>query len=677
MAEGPFCPADMISYWKLDETSGTTYADYYNGNAATCPGTGQCPTPTTGRANGGQAFDGNDRIDVAADASFDWGADESFSIEFWMSRSGSLTANEVIVGRQGPTHPEPHLWVGAAYGDWVGYEDVAAFCLYEDSDTGECVTGETVVTGGGWHHIVAVHDADARELRIYVDGTEDGSIGEPGYPDYSAGFATTTALNIGWLNYGGGYYYNGTVDEVAIYDKALSEAEIQQHYDRGVAGRGYCFNPLIAIDKVANPSTAYVDDEVTYTYTLTNPGDDPLANVIVSDDQCRPVNFVEGDDNSDDALDPEETWTYACSINASVDITNTATATGTDSLGGTVSDTSTVFVNVISPDIDIAKTADRTIIYPGQAITYTYTVINLGDDPLTSVGVSDDMCNPVTLVSGDEDWDRVLDLDETWTYTCSAILSVDTLNTAVVTSTDSAGNIVSATVTTFVDVINPEIDIAKTANPMTIYAGDRVTYTYTVTNPKDDPLSNISVSDDHCNPGDLQSGDTNGNDKLDPGEIWIYGCSTTVDQDTINTATAEGINSLGDPVSDTAVASVNVINPDVDVTIAANPIRVQTGEWVTYTYTVANPGDDPLSGVTVSDDHCATVAFVGGDANLDGVLDLAESWVYRCSRALLENTTSTALVESVDSLGNAVNDTAVITVYVGHFVFLPIILNGK
>ena len=81
--------------------------------------------------------------------------------------------------------------------------------------------------------------------------------------------------------------------------------------------------------------------------------------------------------------------------------------------------------------------------------------------------------------------------------------------------------------------------------------------------------------------------------------------------------------------------------------------------------------------MTVSDDHCATVALVGGDANLDGVLDLAELWVYRCSMALLESTTSTALVESIDSLGNAVSDTAMITVYVGRFVYLPIILNSK
>ena len=271
VAAAIICPADMISYWRLDETSGTTYEDYYDGNAATCPDTVRCPTPTTGRVDGGQTFDGNDRIKVPADVSFDWGADESFSIEFWMSRPGSLAGNEVIVGRQGPTHPEPHLWVGAAYGEWVGYQDVTAFCLYEASDTGACITGDTIVSGGGWHHIVAVHDADARQLRLYVDGAEDASIGEPDYPGYSTGFTTTTALNIGWLNIGGGFYYNGTLDEVALYDRALSTGEIRRHHYEGLVGRWYCQAGTYAPQIFSTPITEAGTYEL-YSYDVEAAG---------------------------------------------------------------------------------------------------------------------------------------------------------------------------------------------------------------------------------------------------------------------------------------------------------------------------------------------------------------------------------------------------------------------
>jgi hypothetical protein len=117
-----------------------------------------------------------------------------------------------------------------------------------------------------------------------------------------------------------------------------------------------------------------------------------------------------------------------------------------------------------------------------------------------------------------------------------------------------------------VDVIDPEIAVVKRADPTSIYAGDIVTYTYTVTNPGDDPLSDVRVSDDKCGSANPAGGDENENYDLDPGEVWTYTCSTVLNSDTLNTATAAGIDSAGGIVSATDTAFVNVVD-DLSLTI--------------------------------------------------------------------------------------------------------------
>jgi hypothetical protein len=68
---------------------------------------------------------------------------------------------------------------------------------------------------------------------LYVDGALDIAEDQA----YNAGFGSTSAvLNIGYL--AGGSRFGGLLDEVALYDRALTGDEIQDHYDDGLAGRG-------------------------------------------------------------------------------------------------------------------------------------------------------------------------------------------------------------------------------------------------------------------------------------------------------------------------------------------------------------------------------------------------------------------------------------------------------
>jgi len=101
------------------------------------------------------------------------------------------------------------------------------------------------------------------------------------------------------------------------------------------------------------------------------------------------------------------------------------------------------------------------------------------------------------------------------------------------------------------------IHVTKTASRTTLTGSGSVTYTYRVTNPGTYVLDAITVTDDKVSPVVYQSGDTNGDNRLQPGEIWIYTATTNIDVTTTNTGTASGTQG-GVTVTGTATARVVV-----------------------------------------------------------------------------------------------------------------------
>ena len=87
-------------------------------------------------------------------------------------------------------------------------------------------------------------------------------------------------------------------------------------------------------------------------------------------------------------------------------------------------------------------------------MTFTYAVTNTGQAALSSVGVSDDKCSPVTFVGGDADTDGKLDLSETFTYTCTTAVTTTTKNVATATGSYD-GTTVQATDDLTVNVALP------------------------------------------------------------------------------------------------------------------------------------------------------------------------------------------------------------------------------
>ena len=109
------CPDDIVAYWKLDEVSGPTYADFIGDHDGT--GNVDPAAVALGKVNGAQLFGVNTGIDVPASKAFNWSATESFSVELWVKTDVTPTANKILVGRGQAAADNVFWWVGLNQND--------------------------------------------------------------------------------------------------------------------------------------------------------------------------------------------------------------------------------------------------------------------------------------------------------------------------------------------------------------------------------------------------------------------------------------------------------------------------------------------------------------------------------------------------------------------------------
>ena len=452
-------------------------------------------------------------------------------------------------------------------------------------------------------------------------------------------------------------------------------------------------------------------DTVTYTFTVTNGGNTPLSSVSVTDPLLGGLLTAtpSGDTNTNGVLDVTETWVYVQDYSVTqsdIDtgsITNQATATG-EGVNGTVSDDDTAITTLLESCLD-AIALTKTGVFNDvdtsgcttagiDTVTYTFTVTNGGNTPLSSVSVTDPLLGGLLTAtpSGDTNTNGVLDVTETWVYVQDYSVTQSDIDTGSITNQATAtGEGVNGTVsdddtaiTTLLESCLDAIALTKTGvfndvdtSGCTTAGIDTVTYTFTVTNGGNTPLSSVSVTDPLL--GGLltatPSGDTNTNGVLDVTETWVYVQDYSVTQSDIDTgsitnqatATGEGVNGT---VSDDDTAITTLLESCLDA-IALTKTGVFNDvdtsgcttagiDTVTYTFTVTNGGNTPLSSVSVTDPLLGGLltATPSGDTNTNGVLDITETWVYVQDYSVTQSDIDTgSITNQATATGEGVNGT--------------------
>ncbi|MER8754048.1 hypothetical protein NKH57_33660, partial [Mesorhizobium sp. M1050] len=165
--------------------------------------------------------------------------------------------------------------------------------------------------------------------------------------------------------------------------------------------------------------------------------------------------------------------------------------------------------------VDGATSGDGLTILTGEAISWKYTVTNLGNVALSGVSVSDDQGVVVTPVLsdathnvGDTNLDGLLDTTETWTFTGTGVAGIgaySNIGTATGSFTDTAGHSANPDDTdgsgyfganAAIKIEKVTVDGATSGDGLTILTGEAISWKYTVTNLGNVALSGVSVSDD-------------------------------------------------------------------------------------------------------------------------------------------------------------------------------------
>jgi hypothetical protein len=210
-----------VAHYRLGESSGTAAVDAINGNDGTYQN-----TPTLG-VTGALAGDANTAVTFAsasseyvnrADAAaLDLG--DVFTIELWAKRAS--TGQMVLVQKGTGTDSGYQVWINTSHevrlSDGAG--NVVSFHGAVWSDTTD------------WHHVVFTKNGSTRDA--YFDGVEDTGLATNRTLTDNASDLSIASGN------GGVNYFDGTLDEVALYDVALTATQVLDHYARGKSRNEY------------------------------------------------------------------------------------------------------------------------------------------------------------------------------------------------------------------------------------------------------------------------------------------------------------------------------------------------------------------------------------------------------------------------------------------------------
>jgi len=217
----------LAGYWKLDETTGSSASDSStNGNTGTLVNM-ENGDWTTGQIGNGLDFDGVDEYVTIPDAAMLRPENRSYTVAVWAKPDNINQIGPVVTKRQNGGSSE-QFYMTICGNSVCGSSGKKLYFSMIESSGGNyrLVVSANDVADGNWHHLVATANQSTNTVDVYVDGvlasgtkTSNGS-----WPTVN----NTDPLRIGSDN--GSLYYNGAVDEVRTYNRALSEDEILQLY---------------------------------------------------------------------------------------------------------------------------------------------------------------------------------------------------------------------------------------------------------------------------------------------------------------------------------------------------------------------------------------------------------------------------------------------------------------
>jgi len=213
----------LLGWWTLDDGSGTRAADSSgNGQEGLLAGG---PQWTDGQLGGALHFDGvDDYVNLPIDTVL--GAQTNVSVSAWVNYQGQLGGFWQRVFDFG--QDEAIYMFLCPRGQVASGEEPIIYGLgqagWQDEDRIECVDTYPEGLPEGWHHVAVTVDYENRVARIYVDAEVAGENDAIRYGPENLGITGQNWL--GRSQYEGDPYFEGTLDDVRIYDFSMSQSDV-------------------------------------------------------------------------------------------------------------------------------------------------------------------------------------------------------------------------------------------------------------------------------------------------------------------------------------------------------------------------------------------------------------------------------------------------------------------
>lgn len=207
----------LVGAWLLDEGKGETVKDSSDNGLDGKIAKGK-PKWVDGKFGGAMEFGGADMVTVDDDNALDL---EEFTIAAWVNIPKVSGAWQIIASKEhrGPT--------GRNYGLFGHINSGVVHYSFTTNSGWKSFDAKTVVTDGDWHHVAGTYDGS--DFKLYLDGAVDAQVAPGTKPDNHDNFLFIGGCDIG------NYWMTGTIDEVVLYDRALSEKELNELIDDGMS----------------------------------------------------------------------------------------------------------------------------------------------------------------------------------------------------------------------------------------------------------------------------------------------------------------------------------------------------------------------------------------------------------------------------------------------------------
>jgi PGF-CTERM protein/uncharacterized repeat protein (TIGR01451 family) len=319
--------SDAVLIMHFDEGSGSVVKDSSgNGNDGTIHGA-QWVDGKYGKA---LEFDG--KADYV-ESSLNSVLNSDLTIEFWMKSDYSASDQQRMVD----------LGTSGSRGFQLCMFTNGNLMIDNSGGPSSTVSTSSSYNDGIWHHITGVRKGS--NYYLYVDGSYiDSTTGA--IPSYNYLHIAKIAENWG--------YFNGIIDEVKIYNRALTADEIKEYYERK--------QTELTLTKSASPSTIQEGETTTISIRVENTGTGDAKSVEVTDTISTGFKIISGSKSASfDEIKPGDyrTSEYTLKATGSGKFTcDPATATYKDADGNSYSAASNSVSIQVGGEVPVGADSD-------------------------------------------------------------------------------------------------------------------------------------------------------------------------------------------------------------------------------------------------------------------------------------------------------------------------------